>query len=77
MPHVTSNIPSKMFNAEYTVEVLRIARVTNSKTNFIKHCSIVISRMINKEGNAKVISKTLSKTFVDTFKLLVSSLQNH
>ena len=75
MPHLISNIPSKTINAVWAIEILRIARVTSTKTSFINHCSTLISRMISKEGNINPISNTLSKT-VNTFKLLVSSLQN-
>lgn len=68
-----------MINVACTVEVLRIARVNSTKINFINHCSTLISSVINKEGNINPISKALSKKnfLVDTFKLLVSSLQNH
>ena len=64
MPRITSNIPFKMFNAAYAVEILRIGRVTSAETIIMNHCSILISRMIDKEGNVNTISNTLSKTFV-------------
>ena len=35
MPHISSNIPCKMFYAAYWAKILRITRVTNSKNNFI------------------------------------------
>ena len=68
-----------MFNAAHTVEILRIGRVTSTKIIFINHCSTLISRMINKEGNANTISKTLSKTFgrhIQTFCQLFAKHQN-
>ena len=49
MLRLTSNISSKMFNAAYAVEILRIGRVTSTKTIFINHCSTLISRMITKK----------------------------
>ena len=77
--NVLSIILSKMFNVAYAVEILKISRVTSTKSIFIKHCSNLISRMINKEGNIDTISKTLSKTFsrhVQSFsKLFTKSLE--
>ena len=80
MPRLTSNIPSKMFNAAYAVEIL-IVRVTSTKTIFINRYSTRICRMIYKEGNTNTIGnvKTLSKTFggrIQTFsKLFAKSLE--
>ena len=39
MSHLTSNIPSKMFYGSNGKKILRFARVTNIKTNFINHSS--------------------------------------
>ena len=68
-----------MFNAAYAVEILRIGRVTSTKIIFINHCSTLIFRMINKEGKANTISKTLPKTFdrhIQTFCQLFAKQQN-
>ena len=73
MPRVTS-ILSKMFNVAYAVEILRISRVTSTKTIFINHCSTFICRMIIKGTS---FQRPCPKRLVDTFKLLVSSLQDH
>ena len=39
MSHLTSNITSKMFYGANGKKILRFARVTNIKTNFINHSS--------------------------------------
>ena len=65
-----------MFNAVYLVEILRIGRVTTTKTIFMNHCSALISRIIKKKMSTPFL-RPCPKHLVDTFKLLVSSLQNH
>ena len=76
MPHLTSNIPSKMFYAVYGTEILRIVRITSSKVNFINHCPALISRMVSLGVSANTISKTLSKISGIHSKTFIS-LQHH
>ena len=65
-----------MHNSAYVVEILRIGRITSTKTIFINHCSAPISRTINKEENVNTISKTLSKTFGKHIQNFSKFLQN-
>ena len=65
-----------MFYSTYGVGKLRISRVTSTKTNFINHCLTLTSRIINQGGNVNTSFKTLSKTFLDILKLLVSPFQH-
>lgn len=69
IPHLSNNIPLNVFYAAYRAEILRIARVANTKTNFINHCSLIVSRMINQVGSVNTISKTVSKTFGRYFEM--------
>ena len=43
--YFVSNIPSKIFYPAYRAEILKIARVTSTKTIFINHRSTLISRI--------------------------------
>ena len=52
-------------------EILRNARITSTKSDFINCCSILISRIIYERGNVNTIP------MVDTMKFLVSSLQHN
>ena len=63
MPHLTSNIPLRMFYGAYGAEISRMIGITSTKTNFINPCSTLISRMINQGGNVNTTSKTLSEIF--------------
>ena len=67
MSHLSSNIPFKLFYAACMAEILRIGRVTSTKTNFINHCSTVISRMIN-QGVLTPFSRQYPNHLVDTLR---------
>ena len=63
MPHLDSNIPTKMFYSSYGAEILRIARVTSCKNNFNEHCKILLNRSIKQGGKIAAMKRTLSKIF--------------
>ena len=69
IPQTSSNIRSKIFYVAYGVKILRTARVTSTKNNFINHYSTLISRMINQGGNLNTITRTLSKVFGRKFEI--------
>ena len=79
IPHLTSNIPFRMFYGVYGAEISRIIGITSTKTNFINPCSTLISRMINQGGNVNTTSKTLSEIFGRHFetskKVFATSLE--
>ena len=61
MPHMSSNIPSKIFYSALMGEFLRIARSTLRVEDFIPKASDLVVRMKTQGGNEKVMQKQLMK----------------
>ena len=63
LPFSSSNIPTNMFYACVSAEILRIGRVSNSVDNFIAASKILIKRM-KKQGASNIkLEKVLKKSF--------------
>ena len=50
-PFASSNMPSKMFYATISTEILRISRASSKYSTFLKHCSPFITRMRKQGAN--------------------------
>ena len=73
MPYTSSNMPSSIFLSSFCSELLRIARCTTNKPDFITSSDQLIARMIKqteKECKRTRIANKLTKLFSkheDTF----------
>ena len=63
MPYRQSNIPTNMFNAAISAEVLRIARATTNKADFKTSCHTYFQRMTRQGASDTTISRILKKLF--------------
>ena len=61
MPHMCSNIPSKIFYSALMGEFLRIARSTLKIEDFIPKASDLILRLLRQGGNEHTMKKQLLK----------------
>ena len=76
MPFLSNNMPSRIFYSSFSSELLRIARCTTAKNDFLSSCRILIKRMFSQgaEGNNKthMLSRTRN-TIHNVFKKHTSS----
>ena len=63
MPHLSSNIPSKISSGSIFSELLRIARSSLRTKNCISRASDLFSRMIVQDGNRATLTKQLKTAF--------------
>ena len=63
MPFRSSNMPSSIFYSAIGAEILRIARTTSIRENFLKSAQTLINRMMRQGALKTKISRTLVKTF--------------
>ena len=61
MPYASSNIPSKMFYATISAEILRIGRATSNYSKFIVSIKTFLTRMIKQGAKISSLKNTLSK----------------
>ena len=69
MPHLCSNIPSKMFYSAFGAEILRIARTTNNLNDFKISSKLLLNRARKQGGDDKALKRTLSKYFGRHFEI--------
>ena len=60
-PYKSSNIPSKMFFATISAEILRICRATSSVVQFIKTSKVFLHRMLRQGEDPLGVKKILVK----------------
>ena len=65
MPFLSNNMPSSIFFSSYSSELLRIARCTTEKEDFLASCSSLIERMWNQGARSKLqrVSLSIRKVF--------------
>ena len=63
LPFLSSNIPTNMFYASISAEILRIARVSSSIDNFIYSFKVLIKRVKKQGATHDKLSKVLKKTY--------------
>ena len=63
LPFLSSNIPTNMFYASISAEILRIARVSSSIDNFIYSSKVLIKRVKKQGATHDKLSKVLKKTY--------------
>ena len=63
LPYLSSNIPSRIFYASVSGEILRIARCTSEITEFKISCKTLINRVKKQGAKPKLLTRTLNKTF--------------
>ena len=63
LPFLSSNIPTNMFYASISAEILRIARVSSSMDNFIYSSKVLIKRVKKQGATQDKLSKVLKKTY--------------
>ena len=61
LPYKCSNIPSKMFYATISAEILRIAKVTSKYSYFLQCVHLLLNRMKNQGADVFGINKVLHK----------------
>ena len=62
-PYLSSNIPSRIFYASVSGEILRIARCASEITEFKISCKTLINRVKKQGAKPKLLTRTLNKTF--------------
>ena len=70
MPHLDSNIPSKIFYSAFGGEILRFARNTSDPNLFKDNTKCLIHRMLKQGGKNNILTNILKKLFgrhFDTF----------
>ena len=75
LPHISNNMPSRIFYATLGGELLRIARCTTECENFVKSSQSLIKRMRKQGAQIPHIKRTINKTFLshpDDFEPLCS-----
>ena len=60
-PYKSSTIPSKMFFATISAEILRICRATSSVVQFIKTSKVFLHRMLRQGPDSSRAKKVLVK----------------
>ena len=60
-PYKSSTIPSKLFSATSSVEILRICRATFSVVQFIKTPKVFVDRMLRQRADPLGVKKVLVK----------------
>jgi hypothetical protein len=60
-PFASSNMPSKMFYATISTEILRISRASSNYSTFRKHCSPFIARMRKQGANDKRMKGSINR----------------
>ena len=77
MPHLQSNMPSKMFYSTISAEILRICRATFKYSNFLLSCEKLLIRMIKQGakplGIKNVVCKMIRRHSSDFEKFLKSA----
>ena len=63
MPHVSSNVPSKIFYSSLGAEILRIARATTKPCDFYLSGQNLTSRMIKQGGVKTKVKRTLCQFY--------------
>lgn len=63
MPYKDSNIPSRMFYGCIGAEILRIARTTTNKNNFIEHVNILLRRMKSQGSSPIFVQRMLKRIY--------------
>ena len=63
MPHITNNMPSKIFYSTTGSEILRIATCTTDASQFVTTCKNLLTRMFNQGARYKKTKTTLNKFF--------------
>ena len=63
LPYLSSNIPSRIFYASVSGELLRIARCTSETAEFKLSCKTLINRVIKQGAKPMLLKRTLNKTF--------------
>ena len=61
MPFISSNIPTRIFYATFTSEILRIARTTLKLKEFTDRSKTMIQRMRTQGGDENMIKKYVCK----------------
>ena len=56
MPYLSNNMPSRIFYSSYCSEILRIARCTSDKEDFLASCNSLIERM-RRQGSKFMYNK--------------------
>ena len=56
MPYLSNNMPSRIFYSSYSSEILRIARCTSDKEDFLASCISLIERM-RRQGSKFMYNK--------------------
>jgi hypothetical protein len=54
MPFLSNNMPSRIFYSSFTSELLRYARCTTEKKNFLSDCHNLIDRMMHQGAKGKI-----------------------
>ena len=63
MPHITNNMPSKIFYSTTGSEILRIATCTTDASQFVTTCKNLLTRMFNQGARYMKTKTTLNKFF--------------
>jgi len=62
MPFLSNNMPSRIFYSSFSSELLRIARCTTAKNDFLSSCRILIKRMFSQGAELNNKTHMLSRT---------------
>ena len=63
MPYLSNNMPSNIFYSTLSSELLRIARCTTGKENFLKSSKSLITRMRNQGATYSRLQKCLKRLY--------------
>ena len=63
MPYVSNNMPSNIFYSSFCSELLRVARCTTGKDDFLKSCSSLMNRMFAQGAEYSRTRKSLIKLY--------------
>ena len=65
LPHISNNMPSRIFYATLGGELLRTARCTSDCENFINSSQSLIKRMRKQGAKVPQIKRTINRTFLN------------
>ena len=65
LPHISNNMPSRIFYATFGGELLRIARCTTGCEDFIESSKSLIQRMRRQGAEIPNLKRTINKTFLN------------
>ena len=63
MPYLCSNMPSKIFYASVSSEILRLARTNSNRNNFLNTVKVLLDRMRKQGCKMNQLKKMLNKMF--------------